>query len=358
LSTIILLSSTLLFAQGTISSVTSASSSYNDFDDVAVRLTATANYNFFVYISYRPQKLISGNWTDLNAQDYYGPYYTSGYWSVSNKSINVFRGEVYSGTFYPLQIDPAGDGTYRIEVANYVDFDPVVTGHSSSFTVYDTQAPSAPSGLSRSIVNYPTCNPRVTWSRNPEGDVDYYEIWKKKQSDWYFLANTGNLTYYVDTDETGASYQAYFGSITVWYKVRAIDFNDNESDFSSSVKFNVFGSDPPDKIIDPGAPQIAIQNKTPTISDAIILGQNYPNPFNPRTSITFVIPNDTNAKLTIYSINGEIISELINGFLEKGFHTVEWNGTNQNGSPVSTSIYIYELIAGNQRLAKKMFLAK
>jgi hypothetical protein len=88
------------------------------------------------------------------------------------------------------------------------------------------------------------------------------------------------------------------------------------------------------------------------------LFQNYPNPFNPTTTINYALPRDGNVTISIYSVNGEKVKSVLNQFMEKGFHTVEWNGTNQNGSPVSTGIYIYELIAGDQRLAKKMFLAK
>lgn len=48
------------------------------------------------------------------------------------------------------------------------------------------------------------------------------------------------------------------------------------------------------------------------------LKQNYPNPFNPVTKISFHIPNDGYAKLTVYDITGKEISVLIEGELETG----------------------------------------
>jgi len=41
-----------------------------------------------------------------------------------------------------------------------------------------------------------------------------------------------------------------------------------------------------------------------------------------------------------------------------GYHTVKWNGRDQNGHPVSTGIYLYELVAGSHRKVGKMFLVR
>lgn len=88
------------------------------------------------------------------------------------------------------------------------------------------------------------------------------------------------------------------------------------------------------------------------------LSQNYPNPFNSSTAIYFGITKAQQLKITIYSINGEKITTLLDNHLSKGYYQVEWNGRNQNGLSVASGIYIYELRAGRHRLAKKMLLAK
>ncbi len=94
------------------------------------------------------------------------------------------------------------------------------------------------------------------------------------------------------------------------------------------------------------------------IPNRIRLENNYPNPFNPITTIRFSLPENQQVKLTVYTITGERIATLVSGFLESGEHRIEWNGTNQAGTPVASGIYLYELKAGNERLVKKMLLAR
>ena len=103
---------------------------------------------------------------------------------------------------------------------------------------------------------------------------------------------------------------------------------------------------------------VRVRTQTGATPSEYRVDQNYPNPFNSSTTIRFSLPEDGLVKLTIYSLTGEKITTLKNGFMEKGFHQVEWNGQNKFGNPVASWIYIYELKAGNRRLVNKMLLAK
>jgi hypothetical protein len=87
--------------------------------------------------------------------------------------------------------------------------------------------------------------------------------------------------------------------------------------------------------------------------DTYLLNSNYPNPFNPNTTITFGLPEDAEISLVIYSVTGQKIAELADGFYKKGYHQVKWAG-----QPVANGVYIYELQAGQQRLVRKMVLAR
>ena len=83
------------------------------------------------------------------------------------------------------------------------------------------------------------------------------------------------------------------------------------------------------------------------------LGQNYPNPFNPSTKISYDIPLSGFVNLTVYSIIGEKVSQLVNDFKSAGSYNVEFNSKN-----LSSGIYFYKLSSGNYTTIKKMILLK
>jgi hypothetical protein len=83
------------------------------------------------------------------------------------------------------------------------------------------------------------------------------------------------------------------------------------------------------------------------------LGQNYPNPFNPVTTIKFAVPENADVTLSIYDVLGQKVSELVNGKLEAGRYTYQWNASN-----VATGMYLYELRTDKFVSVKKMILMK
>jgi hypothetical protein len=83
------------------------------------------------------------------------------------------------------------------------------------------------------------------------------------------------------------------------------------------------------------------------------LEQNYPNPFNPVTTIQFTIPNSGYVTLNIYNLIGEKISTLLNGFMEAGVHTINFDAGNLN-----SGFYVYTLESNGSVLTRKMLLLK
>ena len=73
------------------------------------------------------------------------------------------------------------------------------------------------------------------------------------------------------------------------------------------------------------------------------LHQNYPNPFNPSTSITFNLPESGWVKLVIYDVNGRMVSTVIDGERARGYHSQQWLAIDQQGKPLGTGIYLYEM---------------
>ena len=89
------------------------------------------------------------------------------------------------------------------------------------------------------------------------------------------------------------------------------------------------------------------------IATTFKLDQNFPNPFNPSTQIRYSLNKDGYVSLTIYSIVGEKISELVNEFQSRGFYNVKFDASN-----LPSGIYIYKLQAGEFSSTKKMILTK
>lgn len=88
------------------------------------------------------------------------------------------------------------------------------------------------------------------------------------------------------------------------------------------------------------------------------LFQNYPNPFNPSTTIRYYIPEKSQVRLHIYDITGTLIGCVVNELQERGFRTVEWDGTDREGSPVAAGIYVYTLQSRKNTAARKMVLIR
>jgi len=83
------------------------------------------------------------------------------------------------------------------------------------------------------------------------------------------------------------------------------------------------------------------------------LSQNYPNPFNPTTKISYSIPFDSKVTISIYSITGEVVAELVNDFVAAGSYSVDFDG-----SDLASGMYIYKMTAGNFTQTNKMMLMK
>jgi hypothetical protein len=75
-----------------------------------------------------------------------------------------------------------------------------------------------------------------------------------------------------------------------------------------------------------------------TVAEKFALSQNYPNPFNPVTNINFSIPTNGNAKLSVYNALGQQVQSLLNGSINAGTYSIQFDGKNLN-----SGLYFYKL---------------
>ena len=112
-------------------------------------------------------------------------------------------------------------------------------------------------------------------------------------------------------------------------------------------------------VIVTGGVCIALSLVSDMVPMKFALSDNYPNPFNPTTNISFSIPMQTDVRINIYNIMGQLVTNVTNEQLNAGTYSMQWNGTDQSGNMLPSGLYFYELEAGNEfRQIKKMTLVK
>ena len=90
---------------------------------------------------------------------------------------------------------------------------------------------------------------------------------------------------------------------------------------------------------------------------------NYPNPFNPETWIPYQLAKPAEVTLRIYAVNGALVRTLALGHQPEGMYhrksrAAYWDGKNEFGEPVASSVYFYTLKAGDFTATRKMLIRK
>ena len=133
-------------------------------------------------------------------------------------------------------------------------------------------------------------------------------------------------------------------------------FNGDVLDISGVSVSDVIVSGPKGKIADVSTGIISANVKL--VPGVFALHQNYPNPFNPKTEIRFDIPEASVVEISIYNLMGQKVRTLANKDIAPGYHVMQWDGTNDRGSMVSTGMYFYTLHTNKYHAMRKMLFLK
>lgn len=98
--------------------------------------------------------------------------------------------------------------------------------------------------------------------------------------------------------------------------------------------------------------EVLVENIAP---EFFSLNQNYPNPFNPRTWISFNLPVENHVSIKVFSALGEFVTELHNGILPAGGHSIEFDAKNLTSG---TYYAVFSLGSGEIVKSIKMTLLK
>jgi len=141
-------------------------------------------------------------------------------------------------------------------------------------------------------------------------------------------------------------YSAYAGSYhnNIVYSSDSFNFEKLGTDNSSGGEWNTYGWEDD---INSEAPGSVILPAEYSLKSA------YPNPFNPTTEISFALPNSGKITIGVYNTLGQQVALLADGWMNAGWHTVEFNAEN-----LSSGLYFYTMKTDNFTQTKKMLLLK
>ncbi len=167
----------------------------------------------------------------------------------------------------------------------------------------------------------------LNWSTMSESSLDQFEIRRDGQMISHLSATNS---------ETGSSYHFTDESVS--------------NGVSYSSELSVLSVDGTRQVL-------ATASATPRSENTVVTGfalhQNFPNPFNPETSIRFDLAEASDVTMTIFNVSGQEVATLVNGRLDAGSHTVNFDGAN-----LTSGVYLYRLTAGEFTSTKKMVLMK
>jgi hypothetical protein len=227
---------------------------------------------------------------------------------------------------------------------------PYDTNIDLAFVISGSDA-TLPVTLSSFTGSYVNSTAKLQWTTQSEDNNAGWNLYRSNSDNFNeaFTMNadlvsgagtTSEPTYYSYTDNYPLTNEE-----TYWYWLESVSFNGTTKIYGPvSVEIEE---------LDPGF------NNTPTITQ-YGLEQNFPNPFNPNTSISFTLPYETIASLSIYNSSGQKIRTLFankNIAKDQQFKVV-WNGQDKYQRTVSSGIYFYKLKTSQTSYIRKMILMK
>ncbi len=259
----------------------------------------------------------------------------------------------------PLFVDPLNENFYLqwgspcIDAGNpdiaFQDLDGT-TGDMGSFFYDQTPTPVILSSFTAQFISN---SPQLSWMTATETDNLGWNIYRGEnetalQNDETIQINnlmiegagtTSEPTEYQFLDEYN-----FIQNLTYWYWLEST---------SSSGETETYGP------ISLTIPENEDNPEAPDMSEKFGLFQNYPNPFNPITRISFKLPKEKYAELTIYNVKGEKVITLFKGqTIDDSPLNVYWDACDENGREVESGIYLYKLVSGDYMQTRKMIYLK
>ena len=92
---------------------------------------------------------------------------------------------------------------------------------------------------------------------------------------------------------------------------------------------------------------------------AAVLYAASPNPYVRETSVMFDVPSHAGSvSLSVYSVAGQLVREVVDGPVERGRHLARWDGRDSRGIKVASGAYFLRLAVGETIRTRKVLLVR
>ena len=197
-------------------------------------------------------------------------------------------------------------------------------------------------------------NVTIKWQKHPNTNVTKYQIWRKVKHSLTGQTEGPAILKTVGRDVT--SYTDYDYIVTSGYTEDLLSYDIRpyysiENVYADPEWHNLFGSgDIPNES----------ELKEP---DKKCIDENYsmtcsPNPFNPVTGISIRISAESDVKLCIFNIKGQLVSTVVDRNLMQGYYKYFWHGTDSYGKELASGIYIAKLVVREKSAQKTHILTQ
>jgi parallel beta-helix repeat protein len=176
----------------------------------------------------------------------------------------------------------------------------------------------------------------LSWSPNPELNVDFYAIYCDSISGFLPGPDT-----FVETSSDSLFNTGAAAADTFYYRIVAVNTAGHASGYSDEI-----AADPT---------TTSTSGQPPSVTT---LSQNFPNPFNPLTTIGFDLAQAGHVRLSVYDPRGRLVRLLLDAMLPADRHRTVWDGRDNKGARVSSGIYYSRLETADGVFHRKMALLK
>jgi hypothetical protein len=149
----------------------------------------------------------------------------------------------------------------------------------------------------------------------------------------YYSTNNGGSWLVISNNEPNDSSYAWTvpdtPSDSCLVRVRAYDPSGNQgTDISNAVFI----------ISDVGVAEMKVNRGRPTV-----LGLSLANPFRGKAVVKLALPQSGHTAVDVYDITGSLMANIYSGYLESGYHSIPWDGTNGDGKRLPEGVYFLRL---------------